>query len=266
MKSKKKNTEEDLFVSEVISFYTKNGRHDLPWRKTENPYSILVSEIMLQQTQVKRVLEKYSLWMEKYPSLQSLSKASLQEVLVLWQGLGYQRRAKALFLISKSLKEIPRTTKELQDLPGVGIYTASAVYTFSYNVFGSPLLETNIRTALFYFFCKDMTLVEDSFLYNILFRLENNSLVKRLGARHWYYALMDYGAFLKKEKSSLNYKSKLYKKQSSFAGSLRQLRAKVLFSIVHNKELPEDERVDLVIKDLIAEGFISETKKGYLMK
>ncbi|MDQ5962892.1 MAG: A/G-specific adenine glycosylase [Patescibacteria group bacterium] len=254
------------FVKYVLKEYKKHGRFDLPWRKQRNAYRILVSEIMLQQTQVSRVLPKFSLWMKTYPTLSSLSSASLRDVLLFWKGLGYQRRAKSLLEISHTVKVIPRTFSELMILPGVGTYTASAVCAFAYNTFEHPLLETNIRTALIEYFHKHKTVIDDAVLYEDLFRLEKHPLTKKTGACVWYYALMDYGAQLKANKISHNKKSKGHAKQSSYKGSFRELRAKVLFAITSNEALPKDSRVHDVLRKLEEEGYIKKKGKNYTLR
>ena len=140
----------------VLCHYKKHGRHHLPWRKTKNPYRILVSEIMLQQTPVDRVLPKYQEFLKQFPSIKKLAAASLGDVLRAWQGLGYNRRAKylhqcAAVIIYDNGGIWPRTVNELQALPGIGPYTAGAVMAFAYNQ-PIPIIETNIRTVYLHHF------------------------------------------------------------------------------------------------------------------
>lgn len=248
------------FIREIISHYKKNGRHDLVWRKHITPYRILVSEIMLQQTQVTRVVPKFRQWMKIYPSLATLRKAPLKDILILWQGLGYQRRAKALYSISQTVTQLPKSFDELLALPGVGVYTASAISSFAYDIFAHPVLETNIRTALINTYHVNEESVEDSILYEDLSRLENNKKIKAIGAREFYYALMDFGAHLKQKNISHNTKSKGYTKQKPYKGSLRELRAKVLFSIAQGERLPTDVRTEAVLDILSKENFITKNK------
>jgi A/G-specific adenine glycosylase len=254
------------FIRRVLTHYEKYGRHDLVWRKNITPYRILVSEIMLQQTQVSRVLPKFRLWMKQYPTLQSLGKTSLSAILSLWQGLGYQRRAKALYEAATTSTTIPKTYAELVKLKGVGPYTASAILAFAYNTFPDRLLETNIRTALIEEFHQGEVNVHDGMLYDDLHRLTQHTLVQEVGARTWYYALMDYGAHLKVSNISHNEKSAHYTKQSPYHGSMRQLRAKVLFAITHNEKLPNDERLKEVLDQLMKEGYIVRKGRGYRIK
>lgn len=255
----------DAFVTKVVEFYKENGRHDLPWRKRTTPYIILVSEVMLQQTQVSRVTPKFLLWKKKYPTLTALSKASFKEVLTLWQGLGYQRRVKSLYAIAGLTKVLPRTFEKLLTLPGIGTYTASAVCAFAYNTFSHPLLETNIRTALIEYFYTNEQQIFDSLLIETLLQIEKNNGVQSMGAREWYYALMDYGAYLKSQGISHNNKTVLFRKQTAFKGSLRALRAETLFAILHEKPLPIDSRIEHVLSQLESESFITRERGGYVI-
>ncbi len=264
--AKKAHTKNDtVFIQSVLTHYKAHGRHDLVWRKKITAYRILVSEIMLQQTQVSRVVPKFELWVKRYPTLSALSKASLTDILKLWQGLGYQRRAKALFEVAQTSHAIPKSYDELLALKGIGPYTASAVCAFAYNIFPEKLLETNIRTALIEAFHQGVTKVHDGVLYDDLNRLNHHPLVQDTGAREWYYALMDYGAHLKTLRVSHNKKSAHYTKQTPYEGSSRQLRAKVLFAITHHEKLPHDERLQSVIDQLTKEGYIIKKGKGYVI-
>lgn len=251
------------FVKVVLDYYEKYGRHDLPWRKSITPYKVLVSEIMLQQTQVERVVPKYKAWLASYGTLGDLSSAHLGQILTLWQGLGYQRRAKALLTIAQTTRTLPRTFDGLLELPGVGEYTASAIMAFAYDDFSHVVLETNIRTVLIEHFYKTKKLITDETLKDLLSLLEDREDVRSLGARHWYYALMDYGAHLKSKSISHNKKSATYKKQTKYKGSQRELRARTLFAVTHGDELPNDERLEVVLSELLKEKFIKKTSSGY---
>jgi A/G-specific adenine glycosylase len=218
---------------------------------------------MLQQTQVSRVIEKFNLWMKRYPTLKKLRGADLKEILILWQGLGYQRRAKALLAIAKSTDTLVNDEASLLALPGVGVYTVSALRAFAFNSW-SLMLETNIRTALIEKFHSCKKKVSDDVLKKDLEILINLKAVQKVGARLWYSALMDYGAHLKSQGISHNTRTKGYKKQSIYKGSFRKVRAEVLFAITHNEALPLDERVPLVVQELKEEGFIvGSTKEGW---
>jgi A/G-specific adenine glycosylase len=205
----------------VLTYFEGHGRHTLPWRKTKNPYKILVSEIMLQQTQVERVLPYYHAWLEKFPTMQDLAAAPLAEVLRAWQGLGYNRRAKMLHDAAKEIVfnrggKFPKTVPELESLPGVGHYTARAVAAFAYDQ-DVVMIETNIRTAVTHHFFTGHEKVSDQ---DILVLLEKS--LPKGAARLWYAALMDYGSFLKSQGIRINSKAQSYTKQKKFEGSARQ--------------------------------------------
>lgn len=251
------------FIDDITHYYEASGRHNLVWRKKITPYKVLVSEIMLQQTQVSRVLPKFEAWIKQYPTLSALAKSNLRDVLILWQGLGYQRRAKALLAIAKETSRLPKPYDELLGLPGIGPYTASAICAFAYDTFTHPVLETNIRTSLIEYFHQGETAVNDGVLYDDLNRLVSYKKVQVMGARHFYYALMDFGAYLKSQKISHNKKSVHHVVQSAYKGSFRELRAKVLFAITHKEILPIDERLEEALTELVKEGFIIKKSVGY---
>lgn len=257
------HTSDTRFIKQVLSYYDKHGRRDLVWRKSITPYRVLVSEVMLQQTGVVRVISKYEAWMKKYPTLSALSKANLSDILKLWQGLGYHARAKALLHIAQTTKVLPKTYEELLKLKSIGPYTASAIMAFAYDEFPEHLLETNIRTALIEAFHQGETNIHDGVLYDDLARLTEHRMVRTAGARTWYYAFMDYGAYLKSQNISHNEKSAHHVKQSPYEGSVRQLRAKVLFAIIHGEKLPEDERRSDVIEELLHDGYIIKSGRRY---
>lgn len=255
------------FQKIIREFYKKNARV-LPWRKTINPYHILVSELMLQQTQVERVIPKYTAFLKKFPTLQKLSNAPLSEVLILWQGLGYNRRAKYLHLASQYFVReykgrMPKTVEELQRAPGIGAYTAGAIMAFAYDV-PVVMIETNIRTVVIYHFGKRRESMKNS---DIMTCVEKTLPKKHI--REWYSALMDYGTYLKKKGIKTNARVKGYKKQSPLKGSRREIRGAVLTMVTSKKQhikniiarFPErKEEVLSVMNDLVREGFVS--KKG----
>jgi A/G-specific adenine glycosylase len=208
------------------------GRNSLPWRTTHDPYAILVSETMLQQTQVARVIPKFEAWMKQFPTPHALANAQTRDVLSAWSGLGYNRRALSLkrsaeIIVSKHNGSIPADLDALLALPGVGAYTARAVLAFAFDV-GLPLVETNVRTVfIHHIFPRTKRLITDKELLPLVeYSLQGKS------ARTWYAALMDYGTRLKSElgsrKTALHKKSSSYSKQSKFEGSTRQLRAAIL--------------------------------------
>lgn len=263
---------EQEFVGTVLAYYEENGRHELPWRKTHDPYAILVSEMMLQQTQVDRVIPKYEAFLKKYPTIQKLSKASLSDVLKLWQGLGYNRRAKMFLSCAQIVTDeyggvFPTTEEALVALPGIGPYTAKAVLAFACN---TPviLIETNVRTVFLHHFFKNESDVSDAQLVRYIVLTCDST-----NPREWYYALMDYGSYIKKEFGNPNTLSKHYTKQSSFKGSDRQIRGAIIRALTSApytrvallKELSsyEDIRVDAQVESLMSEGMIVQVKGKY---
>lgn len=209
-------------LRELKAFYKKEGRGHLPWRSTHDPYKILVSEIMLQQTQVARVVGYYERWIKKFPTAKALAKAKLSEVLKEWQGLGYNRRAKYLHEAAKIIAKEGFTG---QKLPGVGLYTQGAVMAFAFNK-PAVFIETNIRTVFFYH-CGKLNFPQNATVSDSeLLPLVEEALKKsKMQPREFYAALMDYGSYLKSAGVRTNSKSKHYTKQSKFEGSAREKRA-----------------------------------------
>ena len=255
----------------LYRYYRKEGR-DLPWRNTENPYHILVSEVMLQQTQVERVLKKYNQFISAFPDYFSLGEASLKEVLLVWQGMGYNRRAVALkktaeTIVMKYGGETPNRVEDLTLLPGIGHATASAVIAFAFNE-PAVFIETNIRRVLIHFFFRDRDRVRDADILPLVERT-----LDRKNPRDWYYALMDYGAMLKKRVPNPNKKSAHHQKQPPFAGSMRQLRGRVLKLLldkpgateqdISSQLKVEPEYVRECIHQLAGEGFIVKSGRRY---
>jgi A/G-specific adenine glycosylase len=251
--------------------YRKHGR-SLPWRTTKNPYHILVSEIMLQQTQVGRVIPKYERFINKFPDLSSLAEASLREILELWHGLGYNRRAIALREIAESVTRkyagrLPSTVETLMTFPGIGRATASAISVFAFNQ-PTAFVETNIRRVFIHFFFQDEDDIKDS---EILPLVEKTVDVDN--AREWYYALMDYGAMLGKEYPNPNRRSAHYQRQSPFEGSDRQIRGLIVRTLMSNERLSERrlskevggdmQRTRKLLIQLEDEGFIRKTGRSY---
>jgi len=256
------------FQKEIYLHY-KRHRRALPWRRTHDPYKILVSELMLQQTQVGRVIEKYRKFLRRFPTIESVARAPLRAILEAWQGLGYNRRALALkrlatICVDRYAGRIPRTIEALKFLPGVGAATAGAVCAFA---FDKPVvfIETNIRSVFIHFFFRDRGEVKDS---EILPLVEQTLDAKH--PRQWYYALMDYGTMLKEQHTNPSRRSAHYTRQSPFEGSLRQIRGMILRTLVKQpgiseailvKEINRDgEMVRKALRQLRTEGFI--VKKG----
>jgi len=199
----------------------------LPWRRTRDPYQILVSEIMLQQTQVARVLEFYPRFIARFPDFRRLSRASLRLVLKEWQGLGYNRRALMLKKLSGVIMErhggtLPADHELLLELPGIGKATAGAVLAFAFRK-PAVFIETNIRRVYLHFFFPGCGGVRDAEIFPLVVET-----LDRRNPREWYYALMDYGAMLAKTVRNPNRRSAHFKTQSRFRGSLREGRGAII--------------------------------------
>ncbi|MBJ6798519.1 HhH-GPD family protein [Geomonas propionica] len=220
----------NLFRDTVLDHYRRQGRR-LPWRETRDPYAILVSEIMLQQTQVDRVRDKYLQFLAVFPTWQELAGAELSRVLSLWQGLGYNRRAVSLQLCAKDVVErfagtLPREVEHLESLPGIGPYTARAVAAFAFGV-ATPFIETNIRSVFIHHFFPDSESVRDAQILPLV-----ELALDRDNPRDWYYALMDYGSSLKRNRANPSRKSAHHVRQSPFRGSNREQRSLILRAIL----------------------------------
>ncbi len=265
--------QERTFVETVWSYYKTHGRHNLPWRKTKNPYRIVVSEVMLQQTQVERVIPKYRAFLKLFPTVDALAQAPLGAVIIAWQGLGYNRRARMLHQCARAIMshyggKFPTTSSELMELPGIGRYTAGAVLAFAFNT-ATPFIETNIRSAYLHYFFKRKTATSDA---EILLRIVQTLDHKR--SREWYYALMDYGASIKKTFGNPNRQSKHYTKQSRFRGSDREIRGTILRLLAHGEHTKiaihkalafESVRIDEQLGVLVREAMIVKSKNQFIL-
>lgn len=215
----------------------------MPWRDKPTFYYVLVSELMLQQTQVTRVLPKFHDFITRFPDEIALSQAPLSAVIQAWQGLGYNRRAKYLHDAAKHLVDaVPRTISETMVLPGVGKNTAGALMNYVYQQ-PTVFIETNIRTVYFYHFFSHNNNISDNTIIDLV-----DQTLDREHPREWFWALMDYGAALKKQGSSLISMSKHYKKQSPLKGSVREMRGKIIAAL-SRQPLTEKELRDLVRAD-----------------
>ena len=191
MKIKTKQIKE--FQLAIFSWW-KLHKRDLPWRHTRDPYKILVSEVMLQQTQVSRVLPKYIEFIKQFPAVNELAQSSGAEVLRIWKGMGYNRRAlylqKAAQEIVHSYKGIfPKRESLLTKLPGVGTYTARAILVFAYKQ-DVAMVDTNIRQIITHFFFEDIS-QKPSVIQEVA-----DKLVPPGKSWEWHQALMDYGALV----------------------------------------------------------------------
>ena len=259
----------------------RNLYRDHPWRNTRDPYAVLLSEVMLQQTQVPRVVPKWEAWLEEFPTLDALAAAPLEAVLRAWQGLGYNRRAIALKRTAEEVVahhggKLPSDEAELRALPGIGPATASGVRAFAFELPG-VYLETNVRAVLLHELFVDREGVTDREIAPVAAAAVEEAARQGISPRDWYYAMLDYGAQLKRELPNPSRRSAHHVRQSAFQGSRRQMRARLLRAVMaepgrtadeYADELAGAERVDGrgapgagdvlgILEALAAEGFIA---------
>jgi A/G-specific adenine glycosylase len=252
------------FRKTVYDYFLQNGRK-LPWRETSDPYKILVSEIMLQQTQVQRVMGKYTDFIGRFPDFESLAAAPLREILAAWQGLGYNRRARSLQQVAQRVAKdfnglLPDSVAVLVTLPGIGKATAGALVAFAFHQ-PSVFIETNIRRVFIHTFFPKSDRVTDRQILPLV-----EQTLDREQTRSWYYALMDYGVMLKSLNPDPNRRSAHYGKQQPFQGSDRQIRGLILKFLAETPALSEERlvrvvgkdphRTKLLIEQLAREGFL----------
>ncbi|MDD1682082.1 MAG: A/G-specific adenine glycosylase [Methanoregula sp.] len=253
------------FRKMVLDQYRNHGR-DLAWRRTTDPYRILVSEIMLQQTQVERVAVKYPQFIAAFPDFPTLAIAPLAEVLAVWQGMGYNRRAVSLQKCARRVVEehggiLPQDPEILATFPGIGRATAASICAFAFNM-PVVFIETNIRRVFIHYYFCDQEQVDDA----EILPLARQALAGQ-DPRTWYNALMDLGTVLKKTVQNPNRRSRQYTKQPAFEGSDRKIRGGILRLLLecpgqHIDELirntgEERERVLRIIGSLEKEGFVT---------
>lgn len=258
-------------VRTLIFSWWESNRRDLPWRRTRDPYRILVSEVMLQQTQVSRVLVKYEEFLREFPDVQSLAAAAPSKVLTVWRGMGYNRRALYLKKTAEAVVEtyggvFPDTQAELTKLPGLGLYTARAIMVFAFEK-NVAMVDTNIRHIITHFLFNGLPQSEK------IIHESADMLVPNGRAWEWHQALMDYGALaMAKEKKAMN----LVKKQKPFKDSSRYYRGRIVDLLrlgrVNEKKVIADfmgqygkqrRYFDEIIMGLIRDGLV-ERKKEYL--
>lgn len=256
---------------------------DLPWRNTFDPYAILLSEIMLQQTQVARVLGRWERWLETFPTVADLARAPLPPVLELWQGMGYNRRALNLKRCAEEVVatyggEIPHDKKSLLALPGIGPSTSAGVRIFAFQQ-PDMYLETNVRAVFIHELFSEHETVSDKELVPLV----EATCPDDGRVRDWYYALLDYGAYLKKTTVNPTRKSRQYTRQSKFEGSHRQKRAYLLRCVIDDvltseelaeslarselgagREAPSLEETQAILCELEREGFIARQGDAWL--
>jgi len=269
------------FAERVWAHYHENAR-SLPWRETTDPYRVLVSEVMLQQTQVTRVVAKYEEFLSAFPTVEMLADAPLDELLRVWRGLGYNRRALALkraaeLIVSQHGGCVPDTLEELVALPGIGHATASQVLAFAFNI-GVPFIETNVRSVYLHEFFEGAEDVPDSAILPFV-----AATLDHEHPREWFWALMDYGTHLKASTPNPSRRSRHHTRQAPFEGSNRQLRGRLLAEIgeATREAGPDDatsvcsvdrlaeavgfdrERVQDALDALQAEGFVVSVEGGW---
>jgi A/G-specific adenine glycosylase len=262
------------FQTKVWDYYNEHGRSDLPWRQPEgddtfSAYKVMASELMLQQTQVGRVVPKYQAFLERFPDVYALAAADQGDVLRAWSGLGYNRRAKFLHQAAKQIVheysgKFPDDEAALVKLPGIGHATANAILAYA---FDRPVsfIETNIRTVYIHHFFHDSVRVADTSLRTVI-----EQTVDHEHPREWYWALMDYGTYLKRSVGNLNKLSNTYNKQSRFEGSPRQLRGRVIHLLggdsrrmVELQREIDDPRLEVVIAELVREGLVRQHNDSF---
>lgn len=260
------------FQQYILQWYDRHGR-DFPWRHTIDPYKILISEVMSQQTQIERVIPKYQQWIELFPDIHTLARADQSQVLITWSGLGYNRRAKMLHtcaqqIVSQHDGYVPSDTTELKKLAGIGDYTASAIGAFAFDL-PVILIDTNVRSVYIYHFFPNTEDVTDRQLMPLI-----EDTLYRESPRLWYSALLDYGSMLKKLVGNPAKGSRQYQKQSTFKGSRREVRGQILkkltespsmpqrallFSVSKDRQLAED-----VLHDLLSERLVFRSKDNQI--
>jgi len=254
------------FQKQIYSRYHSTPR-PMPWRTTGDPYHILTAEVMLQQTQVERVKTKYAQFLAAFPTINALASAPLADVLQVWQGLGYNRRAIALKrcaeeIISRFDGHFPPDIGELESLPGIGPYSARAVAAFAFGM-AEPFIETNIRTLFIHFFFHGRDKVCDRQIMPLV-----SLTLDRQNPRDWYYALMDFGVWLKQVHPNPGRRSRHHQQQSRFEGSNRQLRSRLLRAIM---EHPEVTGIELAQRleappDVVERNLLDMEREGFLYR
>lgn len=257
---------ETVAFQKLVKNKGKKLYRNMAWRADTRPYYVLVSEIMLQQTQVARVEVKFAEFIARFQDVEALASAPLGDVLTFWSGLGYNRRAKFLWQAAQTVVRdfagmIPHEQKDLVKLPGVGVNTAGAILAYSFN---QPVVfvETNIRTVyIHHFFPNRDDVADDEIRDRVAQTLDTKS------PREWYWALMDYGVWLKAQKFGQITRSKHYAKQSKLEGSLREMRGRIIKAL-SQKPMPEltlrgavqaDARFEHALQSLVAEGLVEQS-------
>ena len=227
------------FQKKILDWYAKHLR-DFPWRRDRNPYHILISEVMSQQTQINRVVPKYEAWLEQFPTVDALAAAKVSDVLAAWSGLGYNRRALFLKKAAEAIVQtydgkFPQDEKSLRNLPGIGEYTARALLCFAFDT-QIAVVDTNVRKVILVEFPDVNDTVKE-------IQLVAEQLLPHGRAYEWNQALMDYSsAMLKQEKIPIP-------KQSKFHGSHRYYRGQILKQLLQQKTIAVKDMGRLIKKE-----------------
>lgn len=287
-----KNAKKQLFQKRVLTWF-QNHRRDLPWRKTRDPYKILVSEIMLQQTQVERVIPKYEAFLRKFPTVQKLAAANRSTVIKLWSGLGYNNRAVRLHRAAQTIVrdyhgKFPRSLEALEALPGIGSYTARAVVAFAFGAHVAAVDVNHSRVVARFFFGVQKVPIKKV-------ELLSHETIPRNKSYEWNHALMDFGALVCKSRPlcstcPLQKECKAYpavlthvpppkKSTEPFLGSDRYFRGRivhVLRSVPARKSISLQklfenvstfhdilpDRLYSLVSDLAKDGVVHVSRKG----
>ena len=245
----------------------------MPWRDVITPYRVFVSEVMLQQTQVARAMEKFPQFIKQFPSFKALATAPLNELLFTWQGMGYNRRALYLkkaaeTVVSDYHGRLPQSPEELEKLAGIGPATARSIAAFAWN---SPevFIETNVRAVFLHNFFAGRSSVSDSQLLPFI-----EAALDKKNPREWYYALMDYGTMLKKQNKNPSRASAHHVKQSKFEGSVRETRGKIVKLLAHGpftdaalakRSAESAVKIKTALRGLMRDGLIKKTGRKFVI-
>jgi A/G-specific adenine glycosylase len=262
------------FKKFIWKLYTEHKRA-FPWRHNANPYEVVISEVMLQQTQTYRVEPKYLAFIAALPNIKALAEADLRTVLTLWQGLGYNRRGKFLHIMAQQIQQnyngiIPDTPELLAQLPGIGKATAGSICAFAFNK-PTIFIETNIRAVFIHYFFSGRNDVHDKEIEPLV-----AMTVDHENPREWYYALMDYGVYLKKKLPNPSRNSKHHIIQSKFEGSDRQIRGAIIRELTKLQAIEsgtlfnviggDRARIEYIVQQLINEQFIKKINNVFSIK
>ena len=252
----------EVFRRKIFAFYG-DSRRSFPWRETRDRYAVMVSEIMLQQTQVDRVVPKFTAWMGRFPDVAALASAPLRDVLALWSGLGYNSRGQRLQSCARMVTErfggvVPAAPAELKTLPGIGDYTCRSIPVFADNL-DVAAVDTNIRRIIIH----EFALPEETSKRSIQIAAEQ--LLPPGRSRDWHNALMDYGSLCLTSRIT---GIRPLTKQSKFRGSKRWYRGMIMKELVASDQVFLEEldarygdcswNIREIVGDLVREGLVEE--------